>query len=112
ISGALKLDADTMAELRGAILAVSPKRFAGALAKKLSTAIKFKNRSGPVSIAFEVGAEFSTTPVVGKGSVAYQETLSLGGVKVPIKGTLSVQVSAGLSVASWRQIVSTVESQV
>lgn len=97
----VKADEKTFKTVVEEIRKGSKEGFARALAAPFETSLKQNYKFGNFSIVPEIGAEFSTTPVVIRLAGEYQDTLLVEGMMLRGKFSIKIGFNVGLSKKGW-----------
>src|SRR3954452_1850197 len=100
-----KCDEKGMENIAEGVKSGSPAGFAKALAAPFEASLKRSFRWGHVALEPELGAEFSTTPVVVRVAGTYEDVLIVDGLNMKGKFSVKVGFNVGLSAKGWAWVV-------
>ena len=103
--GAKIYDEKVMQNIADGVRSGSPQGFAKALAAPFEASLKRTYKFGHVSVEPELGAEFSSTPVVVRVAGTYEDTLIVDGLAMKGKFSVKIGFNVGLSAKGWAWVV-------
>jgi hypothetical protein len=103
---AVKVDQKTLESIAQAVAKGSKNDFARALAAPFEASLKQSYKFGRIAVVPELGAEFSTTPVIVRCGGEYRDhLLGVEGLKIDGKFVVKIGFNVGLSKKGWAWVL-------